>query len=88
MPSFNIFDRGERPEEVDRLSAKAVAAFRDVRGKWVIKLEDGAVWHQTDDNEIFRDPRPGSTVVISKAALGSFFIKVDGQQAVRAHREN
>jgi len=88
LPSLAMFDRGEKPEEVDRLESTATGASRTVEGKWVVRLEDGAVWRQTDDNELFHNPHAGSKVEIRKGVLGAFFMKVDGQQAVRAHRDN
>jgi hypothetical protein len=88
LPSLAIFDRGEKPEEADRITAKVAAAHRQGEGKWIIRLDDGAVWRQTDDNELLHDPHAGSTALISKGMLGSFFMKIDGQQAIRVHRDS
>jgi len=88
LPSFAIFDRGEKPEEADRLSAKVKSAYQTPTGKWVIELDDGALWRQIDDNELDNSPHPGSTADIRRAMLGSFFMNVDGQQAIRVHRDN
>ncbi len=88
LPSLAFLDRGEKSEEADRITAKVAAASLNPYGKWIVKLDDGAVWRQTDDNEILRPPHPGSTVEIRKAMLGSFTMKVDGQFAVRVHRDN
>jgi hypothetical protein len=87
LPAFTLFDKGEKPDEANRLTATVVAARQDPYGKWIIRLQDGATWVQTDSNDIPRSPHPGSTVVISTGMLGSFFMKVDGQQAVRAQRK-
>ena len=59
-----------------------------MEGKWILKLDDGAIWRQTDDNELLKPAHKGSTVEIRKGVLGAFFIKVDGHQAFRAHRDN
>jgi hypothetical protein len=87
LPALNLFDRGEKPEEVDRLAATAASASQDPYGRWTIRLEDGAVWRQTDDNQLYPPPHKGSKVVIRKGALGSFFMDIDGQPAVRAQRD-
>jgi hypothetical protein len=87
LPAFTLFDKGEKPEETDKLTATVDSARRDANGRWILRLEDGAVWVQIDDNELGRPPRKGSTVVISKGVLGSYFLKVDGQQALRARRQ-
>ncbi|MEO8811684.1 MAG: hypothetical protein ABI376_02075 [Caulobacteraceae bacterium] len=87
LPSLAFLDRGERPEEADRIVARVAAARADPYGKWTITLDDGAVWRQIDDNLLPDGPHPGSTAVISRAALGSFFMKIDRQQAIRVHRD-
>ncbi len=88
LPSLTLFDKGEKPEEADRITAKIASARQDPYKRWVLKLEDGAVWRQTDDNELTRDPHAGSTAEIRKGALGSFFMKIDGQPAIRVNREH
>ncbi len=86
MPSFALFDKGEKPEEAKKASFKVTEAWRDQSNRWNVRLETGAVWHQTDDNDIYHDPHAGSTVEITRGALNGFFMKVDGQQAVRVMR--
>jgi hypothetical protein len=86
FPSFTIFDRGEKPEEVNHLTARISSAERDPYGKWVVKLEDGATWVQTESQDLGRDPRRGSSVEISKGLMGAYFMKVDGQAAIKVRR--
>ena len=88
FPSFALFDKGERPEEADRLTAKIAGLSRMPRGEWVIRLDDGAVWRQIDDEELHREPKVGSTVVIRRASLGSFMMNIDGQPSIRVHRDS
>ena len=56
-------------------------------GLWAMELDSGAVWRQTDGNKLSRRPKPGSTVEIRSAALGSYFMNVDGQTAIRVKRD-
>lgn len=86
MPAF--MTAGEKPEEMDRLTATVDSARMGADGKWVIKLTDGAVWRQIDTKRMFKDPKHGSTVEIRTATMGSFFMKVDGQMQIRVHRDN
>jgi hypothetical protein len=88
LPSLAFLDRGEKPGEADNLTANIASAGRAPDGKWLITLEGGAVWRQIDENELNPAPRPGSVARIRKAALGSFFLNVDRQQAIRVHRIN
>jgi hypothetical protein len=88
LPTLGMFDKGEKAEEVNRLTDKVTGFHKDAKGKWVLQLETGAVWRQIDDNELMHPPRDGSTVEIRKGALGSFFMNIDGQLALRVHRDN
>jgi hypothetical protein len=88
LPAFTLFDKGEKPEDVDRLTATVASASHDPYGKWTLRLDDGSVWRQIDDSQINRTPHKGSNVVIKKGALGSFFLDVDGQPGFRAHRDS
>lgn len=83
MPSF--MTAGEKPEDMERLTATVASAY-DSGGKWVITLEDGAVWKQIDTMSMRKSPKPGSKVEIRTAMLGSFFMKVDGQIQIRVTR--
>jgi hypothetical protein len=88
LPSLDIFDRGGSgaDDSIDRITAKAVRAYQRGDGKWVFELEDGAVWTQVDDAGLPKGAHGGSVVAIRKASLGSFFMNVDGQKAIRATR--
>lgn len=85
MPSMALFERGVAPEEMDNITGVAKNAYQ-AGGKWVIELEDGAVWQQTDTEVVGRRPRAGTKVEIRKASLSSYFMNLDGQRAVRAKR--
>ena len=92
LPHFAIFgdkdDESGTPAErqgVEEISGKARSATRGVDG-WVITLEDGARWEQTGVMTFGRNPKPGSVIVIKRAALGSFKLSIDGGPAVKARR--
>lgn len=87
LPALTIFDRsGADAAPLESITGEVGRAHRDQTGKWVVVLTDGAVWRQIDSESISPGPRAGSKVEIRKAALGSFFMKVDGQRGVRARR--
>ncbi len=87
LPSLTLFERGEKPEQIDRVSGVIAASRADANGKWVLRLEDGAVWRQIDGESPHRDPKAGMTVEIKSASMGSYLLSVDGQRAFRAHRD-
>ena len=86
LPSLSFLDRGERPADVDRLEARIAGARRGAQGRWTLVLEGGAVWVQTDEFDLPRDPHPGSTADIRKGVLGSYMMKIDGQQGIKVRR--
>ena len=89
LPSLSLFDRGEKgeaAEPLDRITTTLAGAYRNSSGKWVMELEDGAVWVQTDTEALPRGAKKGSTIEIRKAAMGSFFVNVDKQRAIRVTR--
>lgn len=87
LPSMSFFERGEKPEQIDRITAVIASVRMNSAGKWVIKLQDGAIWSQTDSGALGRAPAPGMGVVIKAASMGSYFFSVDGQRSFRAHRD-
>ena len=92
LPSLDVFSavRGKGPvqgEDIDRITGVAKAVTADASGRWIIALDTGAVWRQIDGAALAIDPHVGSKIEIRQGALGSFFIKVDGQPAFRAHRD-
>ena len=86
MPSLNLFARGPKEEQVDKVEVKLASAHQDPTGKWVLTTDEDAVWRQIDTTELNDEPHAGSAMLIRKAMLGSFFCKVDGQTAIRCAR--
>ena len=84
LPSLDIFDRAV-PEKIDRVVLTIAGASQDGDGRWVLRTTEGQVWRQIDTRNLPK-PSPGSAAEIRTAALGSFFIKIDGR-AMRARRE-
>lgn len=87
LPNLPVFGGGnEEEEEVDRVEGVVAAARQDGLGHWIVTLEDGAVWVQTDNNRLALRPRPGQPVVISRGALGSYMMQVNRQPGIRVRR--
>jgi hypothetical protein len=87
LPSLDIFDRGEKPSEVNHLDVVIKGAHLESMGKWVFEFEDGAVWRQIDSNELYRAPKPGTKAEIRRAALGSFMLSIPGESFIRVKRD-
>ncbi|MFI4973505.1 MAG: hypothetical protein ACHP84_03085 [Caulobacterales bacterium] len=88
LPSFSLFDRGERPEEINQVSDSIASVGHSADGKWVFRLESGAVWRAIEDADFYKDPKPGDPVVIKRRSLGSFMMEIDRMPGFKAHRDN
>lgn len=90
LPSLSLFERGgggaKDAGELQQISGVVAEAYQRGDGKWIVTLEDGGVWQQTDDEKLLRGAKKGWKVEVRKAALGSFFMNVDGQRALRVQR--
>jgi hypothetical protein len=91
LPRIPIFGGGddEDENEADRVSTiegVVASASEDSLGHWVVTLQDGATWVQTDNVALALRPRPGQRVVINRAALGSFMMRVNNQPGIRVRR--
>lgn len=87
MPSLDIFTGSKADEQIENeISSTVRTAQRDADGNWIITIEDGAVWHQTGGT-IGGAVRNGDAIVIRRAALGSYFLRVGNRPGVKARRE-
>ncbi|WP_133254929.1 hypothetical protein [Phenylobacterium hankyongense] len=86
LPSLAFVTRALKPEEVDSIDGVVSAAHQDVNGRWTMSLADGASWRQIS-GQVNRDPQRGSKVKIRKGTLGSFLMNIDGQPAIKVHRD-
>jgi hypothetical protein len=88
LPKIAIFGDGDNADEINEIEAVAESASMSQDGKWFIVLEDGARWQQIDSKTINRRPASGLKVLIRKAAMGSYFVNIDGAPAIRMKRVN
>jgi hypothetical protein len=90
LPDLGIFGGGDDEEEeeegVSQIESTIKNASRGSYGRWIITLENGAVWAQTDDRNLPRWPKAGHPIVIKRAALGSFMANINDQNAIRVER--
>ena len=86
LPSISLFEKGETQEELENVTGEVAVASVSGAGKWTIRLKDGAVWVQIDNNELHRTPKPGNPVKIRQAAMGSFLMSINNGGAFRVRR--
>lgn len=81
-----LLDLGGDSPEVKRLDTKVSSARRGRDGGWIIAMAEGGTWEQVDSKPLALSPKPGQNAVITKGALGSYFVSVDGQAAIKMRR--
>lgn len=89
LPDLGIFgggDKSDDADEVSKIEAKVKSASRNPYGQWSFELEDGARWVQTDDHVLAIEPKAGDTILIKRAAFGSYMANVNGQRTFRIQR--
>lgn len=86
LPRLPIFENGEE-DEIDSVDGVVSSAVQDGNGRWIVRLEDGATWAQVDGNSLALRPRPGQPVVVNRAALGTYMMRVNRQPGIRVRRQ-
>jgi len=86
LPSISLFEKGETQEELENVTGEVAVASVNGAGKWTIRLKDGAIWVQIDNNELHRTPKPGNPVKIRQAAMGSFLMSINNGGGFRVRR--
>lgn len=88
IPDFNPFGGGgdDGVEEIKSIESVVRSATQDGDGRWVITLEDGSTWAQTDSYPFAVNPKRGHKVKVVKASMGSYMMRVNNQPGVRAKR--
>ena len=87
IPNLNPFGGGgEAVDEIKSIESVVRSAMQDGDGRWVLTLEDGSTWAQTDSYPLAVNPKRGHKVKVVKASMGSYMMRVNGQPGVRARR--
>ena len=84
LPRLDILGTDDK-DELKQIES-VVAAAREVPDGYIFILKDGSQWAQTDGQPIALPPEAGDKVIVKKAALGSFMLKLGSQPGVRVRR--
>lgn len=85
LPRIKLFGGGDKSDEVSQIESRITSAREGVEG-WTIWLADGSIWRQADSNPIYRTPKPGLDVIVKRATLGSYIMRVGGSPGVKVKR--
>ena len=79
-------DRSKAESELDEITTTLAAVGRNANGDYVLTLAEGGRWEQISAGSFGRAPRAGMTVVVRKAALGSYKMKIGEAPAIKVRR--
>lgn len=90
LPDFGIFghkakDGDIQEEEIDAITT-TIARARSTSEGYLLTTADGAVWQIDNPPRRLMSPKVGQSLEIRNAALGSFFLRIDGQTGVKGRR--
>jgi len=74
----------DKPESIDEITAQVASLQALARGERVITLDNGQVWQTVDTAELLI--KPGDSVTISRAALGTFRLVTSSHRTARVKR--
>lgn len=87
LPRLGIFGDGDDEEQVSSIESTVASAHQVGYGRWVVRLQDGSTWAQTDNEVLAGRPRQGQPVKVERGALGSYRMRVNNQPAIRVQRQ-
>ncbi len=87
MPKLSLFSGDSDDDKVDRLDTtiKSVEQLSSGHYRIVLAAED-AVWMTSEAKLNFDPPRKGQKITILAGPLGSYFLRINGQNGVRGRR--
>ena len=87
LDAFRLFNRGEHPEVVEKISDVIARAAQDGTGRWILTTTDGQVWSEVDAETFYPDPQAGDHIEIRQGMLGSYFLTINHNASFKAHRD-
>lgn len=87
LPKLPFFSGDKSADYVPDQIETTIRSVQDSgRGRYRLTLADGAVWETIESPMRLTEPRTGNKIVIKKAALGSYFLRIDGQTGIKGRR--
>jgi hypothetical protein len=83
IPNFGGLFGGN--DDLSQIDGTIARAGHNADGGWLITLNDGSVWTQTDDWPGF-EARTGEKVTVKRGVLGSFWLSSPGKNGIKVKR--
>jgi len=87
-PVGRLMGFGGDSDDADQVAevASTVLQARRAKDGWRLDLGDGSTWEQNDTRDFVLSPKSGDPVRITRGALGTYFLSVKSQRALRMRR--
>lgn len=82
LPKIKLFGN----DEIDQVETTLTHASQDREGAWLFSVESGGTWRQIDQYVLPFEPKPGTAVLIKRAAMGSFKLQLGKYPGFRVRR--
>ncbi|MBT0666849.1 hypothetical protein HT136_00510 [Novosphingobium profundi] len=87
VPRIALFEKGKDEAEETRLVSSVTAVQTLPRGYYRVTIAEGdAVWETSSRRNGQSAPKPGDRVELEPAAMGSYWLRLNGEMGVKAHR--
>ena len=86
LPSSSVLGNDDSGEEASRLETQVTSARRNRDGGWIVQLAEGGTWEQIDSRLLALSPKKGQEAIVTNGILGSYFVSIDGQPAIKMRR--
>jgi hypothetical protein len=73
-------------DELKEIQTKVSQVSRTRDGELRLMFDNDGVWEQNDTKTFVLTPRPGNAAKITRGTLGSYFVSVSGQHAIKMRR--
>lgn len=77
---------GSEADEIKQIDTTVTDVRGSKGGGWKLTFAEGGTWEQTDTKSFPMTPKVGRKARISRGALGSYFIEVDGMSGIKFRR--
>lgn len=77
---------GSEADEIKQIDTTVTEVRGSKGGGWKLTFAEGGTWEQTDTKSFPMAPKVGRKARISRGALGSYFVEVDGMSGIKFRR--
>jgi len=87
LPDIGLFEGGNgTDDELEELESVVTSVRKLQKDAFAFEIEDGGLWQINNAPMRLTPPKTGDKVTFKKAALGSYFIRINGQIGVKGKR--